>query len=74
MSILNIDLNNINLDGNFDEDDPDTTILIRLLVWHIKFAKHKVLKKKISEELITIAWHPKRWWTLCMSEEEKKKK
>ena len=55
MSILNIDLNNINLDGNFDEDDPDTTILIRLLVWHIKFAKHEVLKKKISEELITIA-------------------
>ena len=30
MSILNIDLNNINLDNNFDEDDPDTIILIRL--------------------------------------------
>ena len=24
MGILNIDLNNINLDNNFDEDDPDT--------------------------------------------------
>ena len=31
MGILNIDLNNINLDNNFDESDPDTIILIRLL-------------------------------------------
>ena len=50
MSILNIDLNNINLDNNFDEDDPDTIILIRLLTWHIKFEKCTALKKKISEE------------------------
>ena len=27
MGILNIDLNNINLDNNFDEDDPDTIIM-----------------------------------------------
>ena len=45
MSILIIDLNNINLDKNFDEDDPDTIIHIRLLAWYIKFQKHKVLKK-----------------------------
>ena len=31
MGILNIDLNNINLDNNFDETDPDTIFLIRLL-------------------------------------------
>ena len=31
MGILIIDLNNINIDNNFDEDDPDTIILIRLL-------------------------------------------
>ena len=30
MGILNIDLNNINLDNNFDEDYPGTIILIRL--------------------------------------------
>ena len=31
MGILYIDLNNINLDGTIhDEDDPDTTILVRL--------------------------------------------
>ena len=34
MDILNIDLNNINPDNNFDEDDLDTIILIRLLAWH----------------------------------------
>ena len=31
MGFLNIDLNNINLDNNYDEDDRDTIILIRLL-------------------------------------------
>ena len=45
IGILNIDLNNINLDNNFDEDDPETIILIRLLAWHIKFEKAKNLKK-----------------------------
>ena len=38
MGILNIDLNNINLDDtNYEKDDPDTIILIRLLARHIKF-------------------------------------
>ena len=35
MDILNIDLNDINLDDNFDEDDLHTIILIRLLAWHV---------------------------------------
>ena len=40
MGILNIDLNNINLDDtNYDEDDPDTIILIRRLASHTKFEK-----------------------------------
>ena len=38
-------MNNINLDNNFDEDDSDTNILVRLLAWHIKFEKRKELKK-----------------------------
>ena len=46
MGILNIDLNNINLDNNFDKDDPDTIILISLLGWHINFEKRKALKKR----------------------------
>ena len=62
MGILNIDLNNINLDNNFDEDDPDS----------VRFEKCKGLKKMISEELMPVAWHPKRWWNFCLSEDEKK--
>ena len=45
MGILSIDLNNINLDHNSDEGDPDTVILIRLLAWYIKYKKRKALKK-----------------------------
>ena len=71
MGILNKDLYNINLDNNFDEDDPDT-ILIRLLSWHIKFEKHKALKKELTEELMPVAWHHNRWWDWCMSEDQKK--
>ena len=43
MGILSVNLNNINLDNTFDEDDPDTIILIRFLAWHIKFEKRKEL-------------------------------
>ena len=45
MHILSIYLNNINLDNNFDEDDPDTIILVRLLAWHIKFEKRRLKKR-----------------------------
>ena len=37
---------------------------------HIKFEKRKKLLK--SEELMPIAWHPKRWGNFSMSEDEKK--
>ena len=46
MGILNIDLNYINLDNNFDEDDPGTIVLVRVLTWHIKFEKYKAIKKR----------------------------
>ena len=44
------------------------------MAWHSKFKKRKALekKKKISEELMPIARHPKRWWNICMSEDEKR--
>ena len=79
MDIHNIDLNNINVDNNFDEDEPDSIILIRLLAWHIKLEKRKELKKFISEELkkntseelMAIVWHLKRWWNWCLPEDEK---
>ena len=43
MGVLSVNLININLDNNFDEDNPDTIIFIKLLAWHIKFGKHKAL-------------------------------
>ena len=54
MVILHIDFNNVSLDKNFDEDDPNTIILIRLLLWHIKFEKRKPLKKELNEELMPV--------------------
>ena len=43
MNILSIDLNNINLDDtNYDEDDAETIVHIRLLAWH-----SKVLQKQL---------------------------
>ena len=60
---ITVNLNNINLDDtNYEEDDPDTIILIRFLAWYVKFEKCKALKEKIKEELMAIGWHPKRWW------------
>ena len=78
MGILSVDYNNIDLDDanyddtNYDEDDSETILRVRLLAWHIKFEKRKALKKDINEELMLEAWHPRRWWNSCMSEDEKK--
>ena len=56
MSILSVDLNSINLDyTNYDVDDPETIINIRLLVWYIKFQKRNALKKELNETLMLLA-------------------
>ena len=47
-------------------------IPIRLLAWHTKFKKRKELKKELSNELMSVAWHPKRWSDWSVSEDEKK--
>ena len=44
MGIFSVNPNNINLDNNFGEDDPDTIILIRLLAWHCEFKKRLTKK------------------------------
>ena len=67
------DLNNINLDNNFDEDYPDTIFLVRLLAWHIKVEKCKALKKRISEELMLISWHPRKYGGIFTGQNIKKK-
>ena len=56
MGILNIDLNNINLDVTYyNEDDPETIVHIRLLSWPIKFEKRKAFKKEFNEELMLVS-------------------
>ena len=73
MGILDIDLNCINLyDNNFDEDDPDTIIHVRLLAWDTKVEKCKALKKELNEGLMPVVWHPNRSWEWSMSEDDKK--
>ena len=44
MGILAVNIDNINFDNNFNENDLDTIVLIRLLVLHSKFEKLKVVK------------------------------
>ena len=41
-----IDLNNINIDvDNFDEDDPETIVFVRLMAWCIRYKQRKTNKK-----------------------------
>ena len=57
MGILSVGPNNINLDNtNYDEDDPETIIYVRLLAWRAKFKKRNVLKKEVNEELMLVTW------------------
>ena len=42
------------------------------MCWYNKYKQRKACKKKINDELLTVAWHPKRRWDCCMSEDEKK--
>ena len=46
MGVLSVNLKNIYLDNNFDKDNPDTIILVRLLVGHSKVKNAKYLKKE----------------------------
>ena len=48
VTFLAVVLDKVNLDNdnNFDDDDPDTIIHVRLLAWCSKFEKCKALKKR----------------------------
>ena len=74
MGILSVylDKTNLNDDDNFYEDDPETTINVRLLTWCNKFENCKTFKKCINKELMPVAYHLTRWWNWCLSEDEKK--
>ena len=45
MGVFSVNLNNINLyDTNYEKDDADTIIFVKLLAGHSKCEKSKVLK------------------------------
>ena len=35
------------------------------------FEKRKTLKKRVKRKM-SVLWHPKRWWDLCLPENETK--
>ena len=74
MDILSVDLNNINIniDVNFEDDDSETIIYVRLMAWCNILKQHKAIKKDISNEIMHVACHPKRWWDWCLIEDKKK--
>ena len=49
MDIISVNLNNINLDSNFDKDDPNIVIHIRLFAWRSNLKKRKMCLKKSGE-------------------------
>ena len=51
MGILSVDL-------NFDEDDPEIIIHVRLMAWYNRFKQSKACKTDVSRELMPVAWHP----------------
>ena len=42
------------------------------MAWDIKFEKRKAFKKRLSEDLIPVAWHPKRSWNFWTSKDDEK--
>ena len=42
------------------------------MAWHNRFKQKKACEKEISEQLMSVAWHPTKWWDWCISKDEKK--
>ena len=73
MDVNTIDLNNINLDEDLFEDDPETIVHVRLMAWYNKYKQHESWKKDTSKEITLVSYHPTRWWDWCMPKYEKNK-
>ena len=52
MSIKSVDLNN----------DSESITHVRFMAWCNRFKQRKTFKKELIKELISVAWHPTRWW------------
>ena len=51
-------------DNDYDDDEAPG--------WYQGYQKCKTQKAQIKKELMSIAWHPSRWWDLRIPEDEKK--
>ena len=61
MDLVNLDLHNFSLDDdNFNNDDSETIIHVRLPAWCNKQKQWKTCKKVTSKKLMPLAWHPRR--------------
>ena len=68
MGILNLALNNINLDDNFD-DYSELLSTSDFWLGKLNLKSAKSVKRYINEELMPIVSYPKKWWDFCMSED-----
>ena len=68
-----MDLNNLSHDdNNFDYDDPETIIHVRLLLGVIDISNTRHVKKKISKESMPVAWYPDSGIEICQKMKKKK--
>ena len=72
MDVNTIDLNNINVDEDLFEDDPETIVYVTLMAWYNKYKQHESWKKGTSKEITLASYDPTRWWDWCMPKYEKK--
>ena len=49
-------------DVNSDDDDPEMIILVRFIALSNRHKQCKSCKEEISKKLMSVAWHPTRWW------------
>ena len=62
---------NINIDdNNFDEDNPETIVLIRFMAWCIRYKQHKANKndRRKANAYSKASNLSVDWW--CMAEDE----
>ena len=72
IGLVIIDLNNIYLDyDNFMKMILKLLFMLNLWLGVIDISSAKACKRKINEESMSIAWHPKRVWDWCMTKDEK---
>ena len=56
MGNFNVDPNYISLDiVNFNQDDPKTNILVRLMAWRNKFKQLEAFKKEMDKKSMPVA-------------------